>query len=172
MLDLAYKYRGELSTRYREIPYTEKYKFYNYHSYWSYDIAVSDSSWDNLDMVSLSPEGRVLGFFRAAIKRETFSVHQLYIINFGEPNPIFSRDMSRFLKELFTRHNFRKVEFSVICGNPAEKLFDKLCERYDGRIVGTKRLSILLSDGQYYDEKWYEFFGEDVKRCLNGDKQQ
>ena len=40
------------------------------------------------------------------------------------------------MKDIFERFGFRKLVFSVAVGNPIEKSYDKMMERYGGRVVG------------------------------------
>jgi RimJ/RimL family protein N-acetyltransferase len=65
------------------------------------------------------------------------------------------------LDEMFTKYNFRKLEFSVVVGNPIEKSYDRLIYKYGGRIVGTYKKHTRLMDNKYYDEKLYEIFRDD-----------
>ena len=55
----------------------------------------------------------------------------------------------------------RKLEFTVVVGNPIEKTYDKLIKKYGGNIVGVKHKNCKLIDNKYYDEKIYEIFRED-----------
>jgi hypothetical protein len=60
----------------------------------------------------------------------------------------------------------------VVVGNPAERLYDRVINKYGGRIVGIKEKSTKLIDGLYYDVKLYEIFKEDfdkarIKNTLN-----
>ena len=40
-------------------------------------------------------------------------------------------------------------------------MYDKYIEKYNGRVVGYRKNEIMLSDGQYYDDKLYEITKED-----------
>ena len=70
------------------------------------------------------------------------------------------------LIDIFEKYNFRKLSFYVVVGNPIEKSYDKMCERYGGRIVGVKRKNTRLIDGKYYDEKLYEILKEDYMKAV------
>ena len=73
--------------------------------------------------------------------------------------------MDEFRKIWFKeKYNFRKLNFYVIAGNPAEKAYDKMIKRYGGRVVGYRRKNTRLFDGKYYDEKLYEVMREDYFR--------
>lgn len=146
-----------------DIAFDEKYKFYNANSYYDYNTNLADSSWNQLDFVSMK-NNEIIGFLSAKIDRGNDSVSSLRIINFYEMNLTFSKDFHQFLTDLFTKFNFRKICFSVVIGNPAEKMYDKYIREYSGRIVGTYKEEVKLYDGKYYDFKVYELFKNDFER--------
>jgi hypothetical protein len=53
------------------------------------------------------------------------------------------------------------MRFGVIVGNPIEKTYDKLIEKYGGKICGYAKEDIKLFDGKLYDLKNYEIMRED-----------
>jgi hypothetical protein len=161
MLKLAYTYQDKLNQVYNSIIFQDKYKYYNYDNYWGYTKEVSKDSWNDLEFVSVDKNDNVIGYLRAGISRSADKISTLGIMNFYDINVTFSKDLYQFLNELFIKFNFRKIEFTVVIGNPAEKMYDKYIEKYGGRIVGTRRQSTRLQDNKYYDVKEYEIFRED-----------
>jgi hypothetical protein len=97
----------------------------------------------------------IIGYFNAYISHRHYKVTELNIVNFEEPNIVFSKDLKRFVDMLFER-GFRKIEFSVVVGNPAEKMYDKFIKKYNGRVVGISKESVRLTGGEFYDVKEYE----------------
>ena len=71
------------------------------------------------------------------------------------------------IKDIFEKFNFNKMNFGVVIGNPVEKSYDRLVERYGGRIVGIKERETKLFDNQYYDVKEYEILKENYLRSKN-----
>ncbi|OGO81270.1 MAG: hypothetical protein A2Y21_10715 [Clostridiales bacterium GWC2_40_7] len=69
--------------------------------------------------------------------------------------------MYKFIVDIFLKYNFRKIEFTVVAGNPIEKMFDKYVNKYGGRIVGVRKESVKLQDNLFYDSKLYELFKTD-----------
>lgn len=159
-LEFAVDYDHKLSVLMRKAMLDEKYKFYFCSSYFRYDTDVPKDSWNHLQMVSVK-DNEVIGLLGAYIDRETRNVTDLYAINFFDINYTFSKDFRKFLAELFDKYGFNKVSFKVIKGNDAEKMYDKYIEKYNGRVVGYRKNEIMLSDGQYYDDKLYEITKED-----------
>ena len=123
---------------------------------------MSDDTWDSLDFVSIDDEENVLGFIRAKVSRGNEKVTNIEALNFSnKANTIFSRDLYKFIVDIFLKYNFRKIEFTVVAGNPIEKMFDKYVNKYGGRIVGVRKESVKLQDNLFYDSKLYELFKTD-----------
>jgi len=84
---------------------------------------------------------------------------------------VWGRDLINVVANIFEKFAFRKLLFSVVVGNPIERSYDRLIQRYGGRIVGTYKDHCKLMDGNYYDSKLYEIFKEDyfrqIRRRLN-----
>lgn len=161
MLKLAYPYKEQLNQKYIETTVDEKYKYYHADTYADFNIELVDSTWTKLQMVSVNKDDEVTGFFSASIDRGDERISSLLVMNFGDINFTFSQDFYRFLHDLFLKFNFRKMCFAVVVGNPAEKMYDRYIERYNGRVVGTRKKEVRLFDREYYDLKIYEIFRDD-----------
>jgi len=162
MLKLANLYVEKIQIKYQKIViFNNKYKYYNYFPYWDYNINIAKDSWNCIEMVSVDNNDHIIGLLKAEINRGSDKVSSLGIINFLEINYIFSKDLRQFIHDLFIKFNFRKIEFSVIVGNPIEKTYDKYINKYGGNIVGITHKSIKLQDNKYYDIKYYEIFREE-----------
>jgi len=160
MLKYAYPHQEQINKILPAVLLQKKYKYHQTRPYINLGLSLEDSTWSQLAFVS-GHEESILGVMIAYISRENDKVDQLWIMNFGEINPVFSLDLGRFLDSLFMRYGFRKIEFSVVIGNPAEKMYDYYVEKYGGRVTGAKRYSVKLEDGKYYNEKEYELFKTD-----------
>ncbi len=73
---------------------------------------------------------------------------------------LFGIDLGQALIDIFDKFKFRKLRFSVIVGNPVEKSYDKMVQKYGGRIVGIYYKEQQLIDGEIYDQKLYEILRE------------
>lgn len=169
MLDTALKYNEELKKLYVNTWFDERYKYYNYRSHWEMP-KFDESTWDGHDFVSLDTNGQIIGAIGYSINRPTNSVCGLGILNFTPPiekrsfsksDIIFGQDVLQAIKDIFEKFNFHKLNFCVVIGNPVEKTYDRLCEKYGGRIVGIEREETKLCDNKYYDVKRYEILRTD-----------
>lgn len=166
MLKIAKPFEAALTAKLMDICFVEKYKYYHASNYVSYDIQLDNDSWNKIEMVSVDKNNEILGFFVATINRTAHTISNISAINFGEKNLTFSRDFRQFIENLFVVHKFRKIVFEVLVGNPAENMYDKYCERYGGRIIGTLKEEVLLYDGTYCDLKKYEIMKTDFDKII------
>lgn len=168
MLKIAYYYNSKIQEEYQKIIYDDKYKFYCCSSYWSFKFDESASNnWSQVEYVSVDNDDNVIGFLGAEVDRNINKVTSLRVINFRDKcNVTFSKDLHKFLIELFTVHNFNKINFSVVCGNPIEKMYDKYIAKYGGRILGIYKDDVKLTDGKLYDYKIYEIFKDNYLKSI------
>lgn len=166
MLELAYPNKIELEKKFQEIAFVDKYKYYWNNSYISHEIDLSKDSWSSLDFVS-KKDGVIIGYIGANIDRTAGFVSGLRVINFGEKSIEFSKDFHKFLSDLFLKYSFHKINFSVVIGNPAEAMYDRLISKYGGTVAGYYVNDTMLWDRKLYDVKSYEIHKEEFLRRTN-----
>lgn len=160
MIDLAINHVEELQKLYMGIWYDEKYKYWNdcdYHT----ELTISTSTESINQFVSLNNNGEVIGYIAYNINRALNYTHGFNIINFTDDKLTFGIDCKKVVVDIFERFKFRKLQFYVFVGNPIERHYDKMVTRVGGRIVGYFKDEIRLTDGQYYDMKYYEIMRDD-----------
>lgn len=160
MLDIAIKYQSQLKSKFLSIWFDDKYKFFNYDMYYR-DKDLDTETWNRHQFVSLNSEGEVIGYIGYSVCRQTYNAVSLSIINFSNNKIVFAKDLKQALTDIFEKFNFNKLNFSVVIGNPIEKSYDKICQKYGGRIVGIYKNETKLFDNQFYDVKHYEILRED-----------
>lgn len=171
MLDVAVKYNEELKNKMCGIWFKDKYKYYNFDTY--YEVYEPDTkSWNRHEFASLDSSGNVIGFIKYNIDRQTYSCSGLAAINFTENKATFGIDMGTVLIDIFDKFKFNKLSFSVVIGNPIEKSYDKVISRFGGRIVGVFKKDTKLIDGDFYDVKHYEIFREDYLKSKKEKKSE
>ena len=153
MLRYAYEYKDQLSKLYVQAMSDPKYKFLRCEGYTDFTISIDDTTWSRHQYVSVNSKGEVIGYLSASIDNTVPIVSSLYIANFYERNVTFSKDFYAFLDTLMTRYS--KVSFTVVVGNPAETMYDRVIKKYGGRVVGIKEDHVSI-DGALYDFKMYE----------------
>lgn len=154
MLDVAIKYADALKDKMYDIWFNEKYKYWNFNTYHS-GIEISNETWANHQFVSIKDD-EIIGYICYEINRKSNCCLGLGIINFTDDKMTFGRDLGQALTDIFEKFQFNKLKFSVVIGNPIEKSYDRMIQRYGGRIVGIFRQDTRLIDGNLYDVKQYE----------------
>jgi len=157
LLDLAYNHKQALNKKYSQmILDPQKYKYVISNTWATYELEIHTNSWDKLQFVSIVKK-EVIGYFECSADRQVYYAHRLVAINFEDkPNFVFSKDFWRFVKLLFVQYKFNKINFSCVVGNPAEKIYYKIINKWSGRIVGTYKNDVKLLDGKVYDLRVYE----------------
>jgi|GEM_PF-928578 len=144
----------------------DKYKYYC--SSWNGTLEAAENDWEVRELVSIDKYGEVIGFIHYKIDRQSYFAYDFAIVNFTD-NITFGVDVLKAIKDIFTKYNFNKLRFNVVCGNPVEIKYDKLIHKYGGRIIGVRKNEVKLSDGKVYDEKMYEILKEDYLKAKSGE---
>jgi len=166
MLEPAYLHKKILQNEYAKVIIKSENFYYFLGPYYNYELNIDKDSWNNLQFVSISKNKKneylIHGYFCANINRDTDCIDNIQLLkfkNFKQDNTFtFSYDLINFLKNLFEKYQFRKIEWCVIIGNPAEKMYDRIITKWGGKIIGIFREKIKLLDGKFYDLKYYEIF--------------
>ena len=164
MLEVAIKYADELKEKMYDIWFKDKYKYYNFCTYYQ-DIELDGETWNKHEFVSVSKKEGVIGFICSEVNRQANYCFGLGAVNFSEDKMTFGRDLGKALTDIFEKFNFNKLKFSVVVGNPIEKSYDKMIQKYGGRVVGIFREDARLIDGNLYDVKQYEILRSDYIRA-------
>jgi hypothetical protein len=179
MLEYAKKHENRLRELFTDVAFDPFHQFEQYTNYREI-FKLPEDTWDANHFVSVY-NNDVLGMIGCQIKRAENSACGLRIIHFGGAEAprryVFGKDVMTAVKDIFEKYRFNKLNFVVVRGNPIEKTYDKLIERYNGRIVGVKEQEAMLIDGKLYDVKEYEilagrYFGRIEKRRATKTKTQ
>jgi hypothetical protein len=180
MLDIALNYSDQLQKLMRNTWYDDRYKYYNTNCYRE-DLSLASDNWQYNQFVSVIPnqdtaETEVVGFIEYSINRQTNNCCDFGIINFSQNSIVFGADILKVIDDIFSKFHFNKVSFEVVVGNPIESQYDKLMDKFNGRIVGVMKNEVKLHDNNYYDLKKYELMAEDyfksAPRKRKGDKHE
>jgi hypothetical protein len=166
MLQLAFKHRESLQNKWMDWSLTDDSKFYSLGTYRDYKLEIEDSNWSKLQFVSVNKKGEILGYFGASFSIDRFKFDNIFVILF-ETNLLSHRDLYRFFSNIYNDPRANKIEWSVVIGNVrAEKLYQHIIEKYNGNIVGINKSTVRLSDGKFYDMKYYELFTNSMNKIL------
>ena len=163
MIDVANKYKEKLEKHFLGIWNNRKYDYWNTGGYNRSMPEIPGTDYNESHFAILDGDN-IIGYISYDINRVSKVVSCLQAINFSEEprhRIIFGVGLSRVLRNIFEVSNMSKITFSMTVGNPIEKSYDKLINRFGGRIVGTYKDDVMLSDGKLYDLKLYEILKSD-----------
>lgn len=161
MLDFAIKHEEKLKLKMLGIMFVEKYKYYNYNTYYDPFELNKTVGWAVYQLVSLDDKGEIIGYISFSLSQDDMHVSSVSIINFTDSSITFGEDVFRAFNNIFSREDILKIKMSVLVGNPIEATYDKLIAQYGGRIVGIYEKDTKCFDGKHYDKKCYEIMRSD-----------
>lgn len=152
----------------------DKYKYYINNNYINFELFdIGNNDYGRIHQVSINSKDEVQGYFSATMDYPN-GVSSLAFLNFyvnsKKLQVTFIRDMLAFIDYLFMYRNVSKIKWTVVIGNPAEKLYDSFCEKFNGRIVGTFKNDVQLIDMSIHDVKHYELMRDDYIKANNDPK--
>ena len=167
MLKPAIHYADILPKLYQSIWFNDKYKYYNYNTTWR-NFNVSDRSDDWHEFASVDSQGNVLGLISYYVVRCVPKAQSFGTLSFKSGSVIFGRDLLQSIDDIFVKFGLHKLDFSVVIGNPIEKTYDRLCEKYGGEILCIERDETRLQDNKLYDVKRYTITRENYLKKKSG----
>jgi hypothetical protein len=168
MLELAVLHKDALEKVWlREIIKPEN-MFFNGGNYLNYSIEIKDNSWEKLQYVSVDNE-IIQGYMACDIDRTSNIITNVSFIRFIF-GFTFSTDLDRFLRDLFEVYKFDKITFWVVVGNPFYKVHERIAKQFGGREVGRFLRHLKLTDGNIYDQVFYEIHREDYERSVGNEQ--
>jgi hypothetical protein len=160
MLELALLYKDRLQHLYNKCIYKEKYK-YLFCDVYADVLKIDDSTWNKHQFASVDEDGGINGYISYNIHRAEQGTSGLTIMSFNDYSIPFARDVKQAIDDIFIKFNFRRLAWTVIQGNPAEKAYDKFIDMYNGNIIGVAHEVTTLYDGKRYNSKLYEILQKD-----------
>lgn len=73
MLKLAFTYQDKLNQAWQSVVFQDKYQFYNFGSYWNYEVNLDKDSYNKIQMVSVDKNDKILGYLSATSAKRMWS---------------------------------------------------------------------------------------------------
>lgn len=160
-------YEEQIKRKFWEIWYDEKYQFY-FGGSWRSDFSLADNpgGLQERGFAVLSDEDELLGYISYSVDNEMRIAQWFGAINFSNDKITFGLALRQVIKDCFLKFGMEVVEWNVICGNPIERSYDKMCEKLGGRIVGIRHRRTKDLAGNVHDNKLYEILRDDFLRTI------
>lgn len=175
MLKNAYLYEEEIKRKSYEIWYDPKYQYYYsgpYHGEFSLNHD-NDGDWSSRTFASVNSKGEVIGYMGYHINHEINGANSFGALNFSNDKITFGLDLAQCIDDIFCKFCMNRLEFNVIVGNPIERSYDRMVQKYGGRILCVRKQTAKDIAGNLLDDKVYEIVREDylkVKEKINHGK--
>jgi hypothetical protein len=100
--------------------------------------------------------GEVIGSIDLTINLAASAVLEIPVMSYTEKyRYIFAKDYMTFIRYLMQK--YRKMNFFVLIGSPAEKTYDRLAKILGWKIVGIMEKQVQNIYGEWNDIKYYEW---------------
>jgi len=171
VLEYAKKHELKLRELFLDIAFDPFYMYMHNYPYRE-DFELPKNTVDQNCFVSIWKD-QIIGYIEYQIGRYENKVYGFYAVHFGKEHPyIFGKDLITSVRDIFEKYGLNKVNFAVVIGNPVEKTYDKLINKYGGRLLGIWKQECRLIDGKLYDMKDYELLADEYfKKRSNMEKQ-
>lgn len=170
MLKNVRLYEEEVKRKMYDIWYDPKYQYYfggdQRWTPWFGD--ASDNRTSHRSFVSLNKAGEVIGYIGFSWDSDLRMASGFGAMNFSDDKITFAQDLKEVLKFIFETCRANVLEFAVVRGNPIEASYDRICQRYGGRIVGVRTARARDMAGNLCDDKLYEVTQENYQLAILG----
>lgn len=155
MIEVANKYKEELKLKFFDTWNVDKYKYWQVNGYNKGCPEFPENDY-NESHFAITNNGEIIGHVLYYINRQTRCVYGVEAVNFSDNKILFGLSLLKILRDVFEVHNMNKINFNVVVGNPIEKSYNSLVEKYGGKIVGVWSDEVILPNGELRDLKSYE----------------
>jgi RimJ/RimL family protein N-acetyltransferase len=162
MIDLAIRHKDEVEDLLQLTAFDLKYKYYHSSGYANLTYKPSEYTWAGTEFVFIDKHGKVTGFINLSISNPEYNA-TISIFNVGGGGLSFLTDLAELCDRMFCEFNINKLSWSLLVGNPAEKLYDRFISQHGGRVVGIKKKHNTSMARELCDVKMYEILKEDYK---------
>ena len=165
----ARPYEKEIQEKFWECWWNPQYQYYfggQYRQDWVCRSTINNCA---RDFAVLDNEDNLIGVINYEFYPDVKLARDFGFINFYnnfKSKLIMGKALLQVVHDCFFKFGLSTIEFNVICGNPIEKKYDKLIDKYGGRILCQRRNRAILLDGTVADDKMYELTKEDYLRSV------
>ena len=102
---------------------------------------------------AIVPRDKLIGYLGYQVDYYVSKACNFALISFSRGNPIVGKDVFEKMEELVS--TMHRVEWRMVGGNPAERSYDRFCEKHNGKKHILKD-AIKDAKGNYRDDIIYE----------------
>ncbi len=132
-----------------------------------HDFSLADGNGDNprRAFAVLNNRDELIGYISYYVDVDMRVAEWFGAINFSDDKLTFGLALRRVIEDCFLQFGMEVVEWRVICGNPIEASYDRMCKKLGGHICGLRHRRARDLAGNVCDDKSYEILREDFLRA-------
>ena len=161
-------YEEQIRHKMWEIWYDERYQYYFGGSYRMDFSLACNNDYPQRAFAVLNNKDELIGCIKYSIDTDLGVAMWFGAINFSEDRFTFGKALKQVIEDCFLKFGLNVVEWNVICGNPIERSYDRMCEKLGGRIIGIRHRRVKDMAGNICDDKIYEILREDFLATMKG----
>lgn len=160
MLKNALLYKDEIMRKYQDVMYDLRYQYYCGGSGHNQPL-IPENNFERHTFASVDEEGNVIGFISYNVDYAAMSCCNFGACSFDIGNRNFTKDLFIAIDEIFTKYHMNRLDFWCFIDNPVRPTYQKLIEKYGGRVVGTMTDTAKLQDGELHSSIIFELTAEE-----------
>ncbi len=160
-------YEEQIKRRLWDVWYDEKYQYF-WGGSWRSDFSLNDNNneWPRRAFAVLDNADELIGYICYSVDTDLRVAQWFGAINFSNDKITFGRALCQVIDDCFIKFGMNVLEWNVICGNPIERSYDRMCQRLGGHIIGVRHNRSRDLAGNPLNEKAYEILREDYLRAV------
>lgn len=167
MIENSLLHREEVQRQFLNIWYNKTFEYYFGDELRHIDDNMNPDP-QRRSFVSLDKNGSIIGFISYYFDPVCRLVTSMGAINFtGQDRFTFGKDLMRVIDDIFVKYHMETLEWAVICGNPIEESYDRICKRIGGRILCTRHARATDLAGNILDDKVYEVTRQEYMKSVH-----
>lgn len=132
-------YEQEIKKKMWEIWYDEKYQYYfGGEGRWDFSLDNNANEFQKRSFAVLNDDNNLIGLISYSVDFEMRIAQWFGAINFSDDKLSFGKALRQVIEDCFLKFGMEVVEWNVVCGNPIEKSYDRMCQKLGGRIIGVR----------------------------------
>lgn len=146
--------------------YDPKYQYY-FGGDGRHDFSLADDNggWPKRAFAVLNNSDELIGFIDYSVDTDLRIAQWFGAINFSDDKLAFGRALRQVIEDCFLKFGLEVVEWCVVCGNPIEESYDRMCAKLGRSVCGIRHRRARDLAGNICDDKIYEILREDFLKA-------
>ena len=83
----------------------------------------------------VNSEDKLIGYIGYEIDWYSSCAHNFGLMSFDKGNALIGKEVYNIMMDLIENKKLHRIEWYMVGGNPAERSYDKLCQKYNGNKI-------------------------------------